>query len=141
MILYEVNALNRIKFVPVMMAIAIAAMMATIPVITMPQIAKADIDCSADLSHTSGWYNSDYNHGYTDAQRDWNLQRFTVQSGGDNSCPNAEGHTFEYCDGYQNGYTVSWNAWTYDMQHGLYPFVYLSQQQNKVNRHSSHALL
>ncbi|MGC1931040.1 MAG: hypothetical protein WA667_18885 [Candidatus Nitrosopolaris sp.] len=50
---------------------------------------------------------------------------------GDNSCPHAEGHTFEYCDGYQNGYTASWNAWTYDMQHGLYPFAYLNQYQQQ----------
>jgi S1-C subfamily serine protease len=37
------------------------------------------------------------------------LHRFPPGSGGDNSCPHATEHTPEYCNGYQIGYTTSWN--------------------------------
>jgi hypothetical protein len=105
-----VNELNRMIFVPVIMAIAIASMTATIPVITMPQIAKADTDCSQTYLTQQEKYNCGYNRGYLDAQRDWNLHRFPPGSGGDNSCPHAKEHTLKYCNGYQIGYTTSRNA-------------------------------
>ncbi len=86
------NELNRMIFVPVIMAIAIASMTATIPVITMPQIAKADTDCSQTYLTQQEKYNCGYNRGYLDAQRDWNLHRFPPGSRGDNSCPHAKEH-------------------------------------------------
>ncbi|MFZ0512522.1 MAG: hypothetical protein WAM14_13020 [Candidatus Nitrosopolaris sp.] len=75
--------MNRMIFVPVLMATTIAAMMTTVPVITMPQIAKAYLDCSLPLTQDDRYY-CGYNQGYIDAQRDWNSQRWTVQSVGMN---------------------------------------------------------
>jgi hypothetical protein len=99
-----------------------AAMVATIPVTTMQQTAKAYTYCSRTFLTQEERYKCGYNHGYLDAQRDWNSQRWTPSSGGDSSCPRAKGHTFEYCNGYQVGYRTSWNTWLYDYNNGLYPF-------------------
>ncbi len=71
---------------------------------------KTATNCSQTYLTQQERYNCGYNHGYLDAQRDWNLQRFPPESGGDNSCPYATEHTLEYCNGYQTGYTTSWNA-------------------------------
>jgi hypothetical protein len=84
-------------------------MMAMIPAMTMAQIAKAYMDCSRPATQDER-YTCGYNHGYLDAQRDWNLHRFPPESGGNNSCPHMTEHTPEYCNGYQIGYTASWNA-------------------------------
>jgi tetratricopeptide (TPR) repeat protein len=71
----------------------------------IPQIAKAEMDCSrTDLTQDER-YTCGYNHGYLDAQTDWNLNR-----GEDNSCPDATEHTPEYCNGYAKGYTYEWNT-------------------------------
>jgi hypothetical protein len=75
----------------------------------MPQIAKAETDCSQTNLTQNERYNCGYNKGYVDAHRDWNSQRWTPSSGGDNTCPHAKEHTFEYCNGYQVSYTASWN--------------------------------
>ena len=75
-----------------------------------PQIAKANTDCSQTYLTQNERYNCGYNRGYLDAQRDLNLHRFPPGSGGDNSCPQAKKHTPEYCNGYEIGYTASWNA-------------------------------
>jgi hypothetical protein len=74
------------------------------------QTAKAYTDCSQTYLTQNERYNCGYNRGYLDAQRDWNLHRFPPQSGGDNSCPHATEHTPEYCNGYEIGYTASWNV-------------------------------
>jgi hypothetical protein len=71
----------------------------------MPQIAKAETDCSrTDLTQDER-YTCGYNHGYLDAQTDWNLNR-----GEDNSCPHATEQTPEYSNGYAKGYTYEWNT-------------------------------
>jgi hypothetical protein len=80
------------------------------PSYQQPQIAKANTDCSQTYPTQNERYNCGYNRGYLDAQRDWNLHRFPPGSGGDNSCPQAKKHTPEYCNGYEIGYTASWNA-------------------------------
>lgn len=103
----KATVLKPIFMIVSVMAITIAAI-ATIPVVTMPQIAKAYLDCSRPTTQEDR-YSCGYKQGYLDAQRDWNLHRFPPGSGGDNSCPRANGHTFEYCNGYQVGYTASWN--------------------------------
>jgi hypothetical protein len=102
--------LNKMISIPVIMAVAIAAMTATLPVITMSQIAKAETYSSQTYLTQQQRYTCGYNRGYLDAQRDWNLHRFPSESGGDNSCPQAKEHRTEYCNGYQIGYTTSWNA-------------------------------
>jgi hypothetical protein len=71
---------------------------------------SSSTDCSRTNLTQNERYNCGYDHGYLDAQRDWNLDRFPPSSGGDNSCPRANTHTPEYCNGYQIGYTDSWNA-------------------------------
>jgi hypothetical protein len=107
----------------ILLAIVIAAaMVTTIPVMTVQQTAKAYTYCSQTFLTQDERYKCGYNHGYLDAQRDWNSQRWTPSSGGDSSCPHAKGHTFEYCNGYQVGYRTSWNTWLYDYANGLYPF-------------------
>jgi hypothetical protein len=73
--------------------------------LTETQIAKAETNCSrTDLTQAER-YTCGYNHGYLDAQTDWNLNR-----GEDNSCPHATEHTLEYCNGYAKGYTYEWNT-------------------------------
>ena len=80
------------------------------PTHQQPQIAKANTDCSQTYLTQNERYNCGYNRGYLEAQRDWNLHRIPPGSGGNNSCPQAKKHTPEYCNGYEIGYTASWNA-------------------------------
>jgi hypothetical protein len=76
------------------------------------QIAKAGTYCSQTYLTQQERYTCGYNHGYLDAQTDWNYDRFPPESGGDNSCPHATEHTPENCSGYQIGYTASWNGYS-----------------------------
>jgi hypothetical protein len=73
-------------------------------------------------------YNSGYNHGWYDAQTDWNSLQFTVYSYGNSECPSD--HTTSFCDGYHDGYIDLWNQWIYNYQHGL-NLVYPSGQQDQ----------
>jgi hypothetical protein len=84
-------------------------MTSTIPLITVPKIAKAETACSQTNLTQNERYTCRYNKGYVDAHRDWNSQLWTPSSGGDNTCPHAKQDTFEYCNGYQVGYTASWH--------------------------------
>ncbi|MGB6527819.1 MAG: hypothetical protein WBF33_06900 [Candidatus Nitrosopolaris sp.] len=72
----------------ILLAIVIdATMVATIPVMTIQQTAKAYTYCSRTFLAQDERYKCGYNHGYLDAQRDWNSRRWTPSSGGDSSCP------------------------------------------------------
>jgi hypothetical protein len=76
-------------------------------------------------------YNSGYNHGWYQAQTDWNSLQFGVYSYGDSECPDS--HTTSFCDGYHDGYIDLWNQWIYNYQHGL-NLVYPSIQQGQIQQ-------
>ena len=76
----------------------------------MPQIAKSYLDCSATYLTQQERQTCGYNHGYLDAQRDWNLHKFPPGSGGDDSCPPNHHYSLEYCNGYSEGYAYEWNT-------------------------------
>jgi hypothetical protein len=80
-----VNALNNAKLMLVIMASA--AMTATIPAITTPEILSAYLGCSHPPTQEDR-YNCAYSHGYLDAKRDWNLLLLRIINIEEyNSCP------------------------------------------------------
>jgi hypothetical protein len=106
----------------ILLAIVIAAaMVATIPVTTMQQPAKAYMYCSR--THTRGkvqvWLQSWI------PRRAERLEFTTMdahQVVGIVLVRVLKGIHSNTCNGYQVRYRISWNTWLYDYNNGLYPF-------------------